>query len=104
MCRVGFYFLVVSTLAACDRISIVRMWPAAGQIRVAATLKDTCTDFGQDTDALLLEKWIFSGSLCCLQHLSAHWSLKRVEVTFRWCGYGKSGSYMLLFLTSGSLL
>lgn len=104
MCRVVFYFLVVSTLAVWDRISMVRMWPAAGQIQVAATLGGTCSDFGRDTDALHLKKWIFRGSWCCRQHLSAHWPLKRVEITFKWCGYDKNGSYMLLFLTSGSLL
>lgn len=95
---------VVSTLAVCDMISMVRMQPAAGQLQVAATRESTCTGFGQDTDVLHLKKWIFGVGWCCSQHLSAHWSLKRVEVTFRWCGYDKTGSYMLLFLTSGSLL
>lgn len=104
ICRVIFYLSVVSTLAVCDMISMVRMQPAAGQLQVAATHESTCTGFGQDTDVLHLKKWIFGVSWCCSQHLSAHWSLKRVEVTFRWCGYDKTGSYMLLFLTSGSLL
>lgn len=41
MCRVGFYILVVITLAVYDSISTVRMWPAAGQIQAAVTLGST---------------------------------------------------------------
>lgn len=82
----------------------MRMWSAAGQIPAAARLGGTCTDFVQDIDALKPEKWIFRGSWCCRQHLSIHSSLERVEVTFQWCGYDKTGSYLLSFLTSGSLL
>lgn len=104
MCRVISYFLVVTDLAVCDRISRERMWPAAGQIQIVATAGGTFTDLGHGTDALHLEKWIFRGIWCCREHISTHLSLKRMEATFKLCGYGKTGSYMLLFLTSGSLL
>lgn len=74
-----------------------------GRYMLAARIGGTCTDFIQDIDALYPEKCTFGGSWCCRQHLSVHWSLERVEVSFQWCGYDKTGYYMLSFLTSGSL-